>query len=61
MRAQRENGDFDAAITDYTEAIRLNPEDPDAYYNRGVAHSQLGNKSQAAADHQKARELGYKP
>src|SRR5437660_3760455 len=31
--------DFDAAIADYTEAIRLQPEFEEAYYNRGVAHA----------------------
>ena len=56
--AHRKKHDHDAAIIYYTEAIRLNPEYAVAYCNRGNAHSQLGNKSQAAADHQKARELG---
>jgi Flp pilus assembly protein TadD len=59
--AHDENDNYDAAITDYTEAIRLDPVYARAYHNRGFAHQQLGNRVQADADHQKARELGYEP
>ena len=57
--AHDENGDYDAAITDYTEVIWLNPEYAEAYHNRGYAHAQLGNHGQATADRQKARERGF--
>src|SRR5436309_381178 len=33
-------GELDKAIADYTEAIRLNPNDAPAFYYRGVAHGQ---------------------
>ena len=35
-----QKGDFDAAIMDFTEAIRLDPKDAGAFYNRGVAYDQ---------------------
>ena len=33
--------DLDAAIADYTEAIRLRPEFEEAYYDRGVAYANM--------------------
>ena len=33
----REKGEHDRAIADYTEAIRIRPDDAEAYYNRGSA------------------------
>jgi Flp pilus assembly protein TadD len=49
------------AIADWTEAIRLNPNDADAYNDRGVAYGEIGDKAKAAADFAKADGLGYKP
>ncbi len=34
----RMQSDFDAAIADYSAAIRLSPDDPNAYYGRGVIY-----------------------
>ena len=34
-----ENGEYDRAIADYTEAIRIKPDYAEAYHNRGVAHA----------------------
>ena len=56
-----EQGQYDKAITDFTEAIRINPDLAEAYYNRGVAHRKLGNDVKADADFAKAKELGYDP
>ena len=42
------------AITDYTKAIQLNPNDADAYYNRGNIHCVLKEYSKAIADFTKA-------
>ena len=33
---------FEAAISDYDQAIRLDPDDAIAYYNRGNTKSELG-------------------
>ena len=42
-RARRDKGDYDGAIADYTEALRLNPADATAYYNRGLARTDKGD------------------
>ena len=34
-----EKGDHDKAIADFTEAIRLDPKDADAYYYRGFSYA----------------------
>jgi hypothetical protein len=41
---------FDLAIADYTEAIRLAPQNVTAYGGRAIAYFQKGNLDQAAAD-----------
>ena len=56
-----DSGDHDAAITDNTAAIRLNPEHALAYYGRGVSHEQMGNRAESEADYHRAKELGYEP
>jgi serine/threonine protein kinase len=48
---------FQGAITDYNEAIRLKPDDALAYYNRGTAKSALGDKQGAIADYNEAIRL----
>jgi Flp pilus assembly protein TadD len=42
---------------DYTKAIQLRPNDPDAYNNRGFDYTKEGNSDQALADLNKAIEL----
>ena len=37
-------------MEDYNTAIRLNPEDPDPYYNRGLTRWELGDNVGAIAD-----------
>ena len=54
-------GEFDKAIDDFTEALRLNPEDADNYNNRGIANEDNGEQAKADADFAKARELGFEP
>ena len=44
-------GDYKGAITDYTHAIRLNPDYADVYNNRGLAKSDLGQHFAAIADY----------
>lgn len=46
------------AIADYTEALRLQPDLADAYFNRGLAWLKAGNEAQGRADLSKAGELG---
>jgi len=48
--------EYDRAIADYTEAIRLNPEHADAYYNRGISYKKLGQYDQACEDIQKSAD-----
>ena len=49
--------DFDRAIQDYSETIKLNPHFADAYNNRGNAYGNKGNFEQAIKDYSKAIEL----
>ena len=52
-----DKGDYDQAIKDYSEAIKLEPGEADAWYNRGLAYKELGNEAKAKADFLKAEEL----
>ena len=47
-------GDYQAAISDYDEAIRLDPKYTRAYYNRGVAKNELGDSEAAISDYDEA-------
>jgi tetratricopeptide (TPR) repeat protein len=49
--------EYDKAIDEYTEAIRLKPDYADAYYNRGNAYVGQGKLDKAIADFAKAEEL----
>ena len=48
---KKNKGDNQGAIIAYNEAIRLNPNDADAYYNRGKVRSDLGDKPGAIDDY----------
>jgi len=50
-------GDFEGAIADYDEAIRLDPEYAGAYNNRGLAKYDLGDLEGALADYDEAIRL----
>ncbi|MCB9460989.1 MAG: tetratricopeptide repeat protein [Anaerolineaceae bacterium] len=50
-------GNYDKAIRDYSEAIRLNPQYAYAYNNRGVAYRNLEQYEQAIADYDQAIQL----
>ena len=43
-------GDLDKSIAAFTEAIRLNPSDPDAYRKRGVAYAEKGELDKGIRD-----------
>lgn len=51
-------GDKQEAVKDYNKAIELNPNDVDAYNNRGILKYEIGNQSGACEDWSKAGELG---
>jgi tetratricopeptide (TPR) repeat protein len=55
--AYRFKGDFDRAIQDYGQAIRLNPKSSAAFNNRGVAHDQKGEYERAVADYELSIKL----
>ena len=49
--ANTQLGEHPNAITDYTQAIKINPQHAEAYYNRGNANSFLGDHPAAIADY----------
>lgn len=51
------HGDFDKAITDFNEAIRLDPKNTTAYLDRGFAYVEKGDEVRAKADQDKALKL----
>ena len=55
--AYTENGDYDCAIEDFTQAIELNPNFAEAYYQRGLADAKKGEVDKAIADYTKAIAL----
>ena len=50
-------GDYDRAIVDYTEAIRLDPKYADAYGNRGNAYRDKRDLDRALADYNEALRI----
>ena len=52
-----DKGDYDQAIKDYSEAIKLKPGLADAWYNRGVAYYTEDNYDQAIKDFSEAIKL----
>src|SRR5262245_9696289 len=49
-RAYNRKGDYDRAIADWTEAIRLDPKYAIAYNGRAVAYNRKGDYNRAIAD-----------
>ena len=45
-----EKGDVDTAVADFTEAIRLDPNNADVYYNRALVYYSEDNYARALAD-----------
>ena len=56
-----DTGDYEKAVLNFDESIRLNPKNASAYYKRGIAYQGLGEDERAERDFQKAKELGYVP
>ena len=51
------NGDFPEAITGFTEAITLNPDNAAAYYNRGLVYAGSGDYESAIVDYDRVLEI----
>jgi len=51
--------DFDKAIANYNEAIRLDPKNATAFSNRGNAYAEKGDTDRAIADYSEAIRLNY--
>ncbi len=52
--AYYKKGDYDRAIVDYDLALRLNPQDADAYNNRGLVYYNKRDYDLAIADYDSA-------
>ena len=50
-------GEYENAITEFTNAICLNPQNPNAYNNRGIAYKRLGQTQRAIQDYDQAIRL----
>jgi len=58
--AYDQQGDFDKAMADLDQSIRLYPKDTDAYHDRGNAHNDRGEYDAAIADFDQALRLDPK-
>jgi len=56
-----DQGEFDEAIQEFTEAIELDLEYAVAYNNRGFVYMELGEKDKAISDFEKCIELSGGP
>ncbi len=50
-------GDYDRAIADYDEVIKLNPKDAVAFYSRGFAYHYKSNRTRAFEDYKTAMDI----
>ncbi|MFC2019839.1 tetratricopeptide repeat protein [Chloroflexota bacterium] len=55
-----DQGRLDEAISEYDEAIRLDPQDATVYYKRGLTYYHLGQFERALKDYSKAVSLDPK-
>jgi len=53
-------GMLDKAIAEFSKAIKINPRDANAYYNRGITYYYKGQYDQAISDFNKALEINPK-
>jgi hypothetical protein len=52
------SGQYREAIEEFTSAIEIDPNSPNSYVGRALAHRSLGNEVDAASDEQMAQRLG---
>ena len=52
-------GDYSGSISDYTSAIKLEPNNGSHYNNRGLSKINLGDYKSGCVDLSKALELNY--
>jgi tetratricopeptide (TPR) repeat protein len=50
-------GDKQGAIDDLNKAIKLNPNDADAYYNRGDVRFEMGDEQGGTEDYNQASSI----
>jgi Flp pilus assembly protein TadD len=48
---------YQKAISEYNQAIEINPDDALTYYHRAIAHAKLDNINEARSDFQQVMEL----
>ena len=51
-------GEYETAVLDNDEAIRINPQYPLAYVNRALAYTYLGKDERARQDVERVRDMG---
>jgi tetratricopeptide (TPR) repeat protein len=51
------NGDFQGAINDYTQLLRYQPNNAEAYFTRGLLYWRVGNTRNAVVDFQASAQL----
>src|SRR5262249_38491274 len=52
--AYRARGELKRAVKDYDQAVKLNPNDADVFFRRGVAHGMLDDTDRAIDDFDQA-------
>ena len=50
-------GQYKMALLDFNRSILMDPENPKAFYYRGLTAQKLGDHAQAKLDFEKARQL----
>ena len=55
--AKNSMGDYEGAIADYGQALKINPQLADTYINRGIAKNRMGGHEGAIADYDRALEI----
>ena len=51
-------GDFKGALADYSEAINIDPLEPESYISRAWTNFNLGDYEQANLDYEKVLDIG---